>query len=143
MNPYFWISLIPWISWLYWQFTAFSIGGSNPPWLSGDLGLKVLVCHTRTHLIFTLCHKCNKYNCLPWKMLKQKGNSYCISPIGDSYISHDTVISHTIQLYLIWYSYISHDTVIYHMIQLYLTWYSNISHDTFISPSRVFVLLAH
>ena len=27
-------------------------------------------------LVFTLCHKCNKYNCLPWKLLNHDGNSY-------------------------------------------------------------------
>ena len=25
---------------------------------------------------FHLCHKCNKYNCLPWKMLNHAGNRY-------------------------------------------------------------------
>ena len=49
-------------------------------------------------LVLTLCHKCNKYNCLPWKMLNHTGNSYitcrkqlCHAPY--------TVMPHRRQLY--------------------------------------------
>ena len=56
-------------------------------------------------LVFTLCHKCNKYNCLPWKMLNNAGNSYitrlkqlCHQPdtlchTGDSYITLSFICS--------------------------------------------------
>ena len=49
-------------------------------------------------LVFTLCHKCNKYNCLPWKMLNHAGNNYIIHR---KQLCHppDTVLSHRKQLY--------------------------------------------
>ena len=49
-------------------------------------------------LIFTPCHKCNKYNCLPWKMLNHTGNSY-ITRRKQLCHPPDTVMSHRIQLY--------------------------------------------
>ena len=49
-------------------------------------------------LVFTLCHKCNKYNCLPWKMLNHAGNSY-ITRRKQLCHPPDTVMSHRIQLY--------------------------------------------
>ena len=39
-------------------------------------------------LVFTLWHKCNKYNCLPWKMLNQQ-----------LYHPPETVMSHRRQVY--------------------------------------------
>ena len=51
-------------------------------------------------LIFTLCHKCNKYNCLPWKLQNHAGNSYRISPAGYSYVTQDTVMLYHRLVYL-------------------------------------------
>ena len=49
-------------------------------------------------LVFTLCHKCIKYNCLPWKMLYHAGNSYITR---QKQLCHppDTVMLHRKQLY--------------------------------------------
>ena len=44
-------------------------------------------------LVFTLCHKCNRYNCLPWKMLNHAGNSY-ITRRKQLCHPPDTVMSH-------------------------------------------------
>ena len=51
-------------------------------------------------LVFTICHKCNKYNCLPCKMLNHAWNSYIYHPpekvmssAGYSYVTKETVIS--------------------------------------------------
>ena len=49
-------------------------------------------------LVFTLCHKCNKYNCLPWKMLNHAGNSY-ITRRKELCHPPETVMSHRNQLY--------------------------------------------
>ena len=49
-------------------------------------------------LVFTLCHKCNKYNCLPWKLLNHAGNSY-ITRRKQLCHPPDTVMSHRRQLY--------------------------------------------
>ena len=37
--------------------------------------------------VLTVCHKCNKYNCLSWKMLNHTGNSYVISEYQLCYTS--------------------------------------------------------
>ena len=51
-------------------------------------------------MLFTLRHKCKKYNCLSWKMLNHAENSYIIhqkrlyiSSAGYSYVIRDIVIS--------------------------------------------------
>ena len=50
------------------------------------------VAHGRlVELVFTLCHKCYKYNCLPWKMQNHTRNSYItlrkqLSPATYGYI---------------------------------------------------------
>ena len=64
--------------------------------------------HTKSE-IFVLCNilnyflryvtiKCNKYNCLPWKMLNHAGNSY-ITRRKQLCHPPDTVMSHRKQLY--------------------------------------------
>ena len=60
-------------------------------------GADILVCNI-FELIFPLCHKCNKYNCLPWKLLNHAGNSY-ITRRKQLCHPPDTVMSHRIQLY--------------------------------------------
>ena len=44
-------------------------------------------------LVFTLCHKCNKYKCLHWKMLNLAGNSYITA--GNSYVTRRIQVCHT------------------------------------------------
>ena len=62
-------------------------------------GTDILVCDI-FELFFTLCHKCNKYNRLPWKMLNHAGNSYtCITHRKRLCHPPDTVMSHRRQLY--------------------------------------------
>ena len=57
----------------------------------------ILLCNI-FELVFTLCHKCDKYNCLPWKILNHAGNSY-ITRRKQLCHPPDTVMSHRIQLY--------------------------------------------
>ena len=49
-------------------------------------------------LVFTLCHKCNKYNCLPWNMLNHTGNSN-ITRLKQLCHPPDTVMPYRTQLY--------------------------------------------
>ena len=49
-------------------------------------------------LVFTFCHKCIKYDRLPWKLLKHTEKSY-ISHRKQLYHPLETVMSHRIQIY--------------------------------------------
>ena len=39
------------------------------------IGVIISLCNI-FELVFMLCHKCNKYNCLAWNMLNHAGNSF-------------------------------------------------------------------
>ena len=79
-------------------------------WHKYQIGLLIYVSNVSRHLIrqnllcnifelvFTLCHKCNKFNYLPWKMLNHAGNSYITRRKQLCHLP-DTVMSHRIQLY--------------------------------------------
>ena len=72
-------------------------------------------------LVFTLCHKCNKYNCLPWKMLNHAGNCYMITRRKQLHVCHppDTVTLHRRQFYYSqsWYCR-------FHMLRITTLWFS-------------------